>query len=369
MQLLFYSILALLFGSFANVLIYRLPANLSILSPGSYCPECKHSLSLLEKIPVISFVWQQGKCTKCKSKISWRYPVVELLLLLLAYPFMHYAQSTLEYFIILVLLTLTVALGFIDEQFHKLPLGLSYMGIVLVSAYTVFQGALFFDLQEDFGFFLHPMLARLANIAFQLGITMFVLDAFTHLCNRVFFKKIAEQICSSALTLRWSFLEKHMSVYYVFLLALAGALYGLRGLLALKLFFAVLGISYLFNEIILDYFIMPKFMDKNLMEPQPAPQAETRTILGGGDIAMLGLIAAVCGAQAAFFILLFAFYLVFLKLLLDKIMCLVSRKTFVLEATYPMGFALAIIFIADMMNMVYRGHHLFVELMRLLELN
>ena len=72
-------IYGLLFGSFFNVVGYRLPNNLSIISPGSFCPKCKHALKWYELIPVFSFFIQKGKCRKCGCRISLFYPFIELL--------------------------------------------------------------------------------------------------------------------------------------------------------------------------------------------------------------------------------------------------------------------------------------------------
>ena len=71
-------IYGLLLGSFYNVVGYRIPNNLSIVSPGSFCPKCNHKLKWYELIPVFSFLIQKGKCRKCGSRISLFYPVIEL---------------------------------------------------------------------------------------------------------------------------------------------------------------------------------------------------------------------------------------------------------------------------------------------------
>ena len=72
-------IYGLLFGSFFNVVGYRLPNNLSIVSPGSFCPKCNHSLKWYELIPVFSFIFLKGRCHKCGCRISLFYPIIELL--------------------------------------------------------------------------------------------------------------------------------------------------------------------------------------------------------------------------------------------------------------------------------------------------
>jgi leader peptidase (prepilin peptidase)/N-methyltransferase len=75
---LFAGILGLIFGSFFNVLIYRLPREESIVKPGSHCPNCNHMLSAWENIPVLSYVLLHRKCSACKKPISIRYPLFEL---------------------------------------------------------------------------------------------------------------------------------------------------------------------------------------------------------------------------------------------------------------------------------------------------
>lgn len=80
----------LVVGSFLNAAIHRLPdPQLSLLRPRrSFCPRCRRSLTWRENLPVLSWVLQRGRCRGCGQRISWRYPLVELLtagLFLLAY--------------------------------------------------------------------------------------------------------------------------------------------------------------------------------------------------------------------------------------------------------------------------------------------
>ncbi len=77
--LLFVFIYGLLFGSFYNVVIYRMPIDISIAKGRSFCPNCNHKLKALDLIPVLSFVSLKGKCRYCDNKISARYPLVELI--------------------------------------------------------------------------------------------------------------------------------------------------------------------------------------------------------------------------------------------------------------------------------------------------
>lgn len=71
-------IIGCIFGSFFNVVGYRVPKGLSIVSPGSFCPKCNHNLKWYELIPVFSYLIQKGKCRCCHEKISLIYPIIEL---------------------------------------------------------------------------------------------------------------------------------------------------------------------------------------------------------------------------------------------------------------------------------------------------
>ena len=71
-------LLGLVIGSFLNVCIYRIPRNLSIVSPRSRCTACGHELAWYENLPVVSYVVLRGKCRSCGAPFSVMYPLVEL---------------------------------------------------------------------------------------------------------------------------------------------------------------------------------------------------------------------------------------------------------------------------------------------------
>ena len=80
--------LGAILGSFYNVVAYRITKGESIVYPSSHCPNCNHKLKPWELIPIFSFLLQKGKCSSCKTKISWFYPLSEIvcgLMFVLAY--------------------------------------------------------------------------------------------------------------------------------------------------------------------------------------------------------------------------------------------------------------------------------------------
>lgn len=72
-------VLGTIMGSFYNVVGYRLPNNMSIVFPNSFCPNCNKKLKFYELIPVFSYLFQRGKCNNCKKKVSILYPIFELI--------------------------------------------------------------------------------------------------------------------------------------------------------------------------------------------------------------------------------------------------------------------------------------------------
>jgi leader peptidase (prepilin peptidase)/N-methyltransferase len=69
----------LLFGSLANVIIWRVPRGESIVSPGSHCPSCGREIRWFDNVPVLSWLVLRARCRDCGSRISVRYPVVEVI--------------------------------------------------------------------------------------------------------------------------------------------------------------------------------------------------------------------------------------------------------------------------------------------------
>lgn len=116
-----FSILGAAIGSFLNVVIYRFPKNLSIVKPSSHCPQCKRPIKPWNNIPIISYLILGGKCPNCKSRISIRYPIVELMGLLAALlPLLRFGVS-IEAFAGMVLGWHLIVIAFVDADEHIIP--------------------------------------------------------------------------------------------------------------------------------------------------------------------------------------------------------------------------------------------------------
>ncbi|WP_374027995.1 A24 family peptidase [Bdellovibrio bacteriovorus] len=124
-------VLGAIFGSFGNVVIYRLPREESVVKPRSYCYSCKTQIKWYDNIPILSWFILRGKCRKCQAKFSFRYPLVEIIMAVLFALSYHYAGLTwtlLEYLIFIFGL---VVCTFIDLDHMILPDEFTLSGIVI----------------------------------------------------------------------------------------------------------------------------------------------------------------------------------------------------------------------------------------------
>lgn len=129
--------LGLAFGSFLNVCIYRMPLGVSVVSPRSACPHCKHPIALYDNVPVLSWLILRGRCRYCKTRISPRYLLIELLtgfLFLGCYWHFGLTFATLKYCIFGFLL---LGLIFTDAETKLLPDKLTLTGLTLGIAFSL----------------------------------------------------------------------------------------------------------------------------------------------------------------------------------------------------------------------------------------
>lgn len=164
----FVFVISLMVGSFLNVVIYRVPVMMerswqreyqeyfnneessesqqteetfNLIKPDSTCPKCGHKIRAWENIPVISWLFLRGKCTNCKTPISIRYPLVELLTAVLSVWIAAHFGFGPEALLGIVITWVLVALTFIDADKMLLPdeltLPLLWLGLG-TSVFTVF---------------------------------------------------------------------------------------------------------------------------------------------------------------------------------------------------------------------------------------
>jgi leader peptidase (prepilin peptidase)/N-methyltransferase len=134
----------LVLGSFLNVVIYRLPADESIVFPPSYCPSCETPIRWYDNIPVLSWLILDGECRECGDPISLQYPVVELLTsalsvalwikVVLTGPSAEgiFSPATVSVFVLYaVFIYLLVAISFIDLEHMIVPHRLTAIGVAV----------------------------------------------------------------------------------------------------------------------------------------------------------------------------------------------------------------------------------------------
>jgi leader peptidase (prepilin peptidase)/N-methyltransferase len=137
----FASAFALLFGlilgSFLNVCIYRLPAGLSVVSPGSRCPQCGAAIRAWQNVPVLSWIVLGGRCATCRAPISWRYPAVETLTGLTVLALWRGFGPSVAFGIATIFAFMMIVLFFTDYDHQLLPdaVTLPGFGIGLASAW------------------------------------------------------------------------------------------------------------------------------------------------------------------------------------------------------------------------------------------
>ena len=121
----------LLFGSFLNVLILRIPKEESVVFPGSHCTACNNKLKWWHNIPLFSYLILGGKCHFCKDKISIQYPIIEFLTALL-FGLVYYKLGNITYgFIAGLVFALLLGLSLIDLRYKAVPDSLNLAALTL----------------------------------------------------------------------------------------------------------------------------------------------------------------------------------------------------------------------------------------------
>lgn len=137
----FITLIGLAWGSFLNVVIYRLPREMNLAKPPSTCPSCGRRIRPVENIPVLSYIFLGGKCRGCGAAIPFSYVLVEILtpaaFLLVFY---NTGRSVdLDFIAACLFASAMIALAFIDYKHQILPDAITMPGLVLALVYGAFR--------------------------------------------------------------------------------------------------------------------------------------------------------------------------------------------------------------------------------------
>lgn len=135
---IFVTVLGAALGSFLNVLIYRLPEETSIIFPASRCPHCRKAIRFYDNIPVISYILLKGRCRECHEKISFRYPLVELITAVISLLLFWKFGLTFKYLFSFIFVCALMVITFIDLDHQIIPDVITLPGIPIFFLAAVF---------------------------------------------------------------------------------------------------------------------------------------------------------------------------------------------------------------------------------------
>ena len=124
-------LLGAIWGSFANVCIYRLPRNQNVITGRSKCPKCKKKILWHDNIPLLSFIYLQDKCRKCKKKIGFQYFAVELISIISFVSLYYYVGANLSTLYLIILSLIFIMIFFIDLNHYIIPDILSFSLMII----------------------------------------------------------------------------------------------------------------------------------------------------------------------------------------------------------------------------------------------
>lgn len=152
------ALLGLGIGSFANVVIWRVPRGESVVTPRSACPKCGTPIRARHNIPVISWLWLRGRCADCGAPISLRYPLIELAVGLVFAVIVLASGVRIETLLLLVFAAFSLILAVIDFEVRRLPNAIVGPCVIAIAAVIVLACAV----SGDWGAALRALLGALA---------------------------------------------------------------------------------------------------------------------------------------------------------------------------------------------------------------
>ncbi len=208
-------------GSFLNVVVYRLPAGLSLLHPPSRCPHCLTPIRKRDNLPIVGWLKLKGRCAHCRAPVSPRYPIVEAatgVLFLITYLAFGLSIQTPSYWLFLSLL---LALGLIDLDTMTLSNPLMKMGVI---SGLIFQAAIGFSMHGITG-----AIVSLASSAIGMVLGILLIDGITVIGSFVFRRPAMGDGDAFLAAMMGAWLGWKYLLLSVFLAALVGAIVGLGG--------------------------------------------------------------------------------------------------------------------------------------------
>ncbi len=173
----FIFLIGLSIGSFSNVFIYRIPRNISIIYPSSFCTSCKRKIKWINKLPVLSWIFLKGKCSFCKSSISIKYPLIEILFSIIFlsnfyfYGISNILDAPIKFLNLCLFSFLMFNISFIDIEHLKIPNKIIFFGITinfLLSFYISFA-------ESDYSYLIFRLLASFLG---YMGLEIIILVFF-----------------------------------------------------------------------------------------------------------------------------------------------------------------------------------------------
>ncbi len=137
---IFTFILGAVIGSFLNVLIYRIPRDISIVKPSSFCPHCNHKLAWYDLVPIISYMHLRGRCRYCKERISPQYIIVEVLTGISFLIAMWKLNLSIQFLKIAIFASLLIVIGAIDTIDGVVPDLIVFPGIAIGIIFSLIEG-------------------------------------------------------------------------------------------------------------------------------------------------------------------------------------------------------------------------------------
>ena len=229
----------LIFGSFLNVCIYRLPRDLSVVSPGSACPSCEQPIRFYDNIPVLSWLILLGRCRNCKARITPRYLVIELLtgcLFLACYWYFGLTLATLKFCTFGFLL---LGLIFTDAETFLLPDSLTLTGLGLGLAFSLLVPVNDLASQLLPGVISLPVSSEISGRLLSLldsGLGAIVGASFIYGVGAIYLRARGVEGMGfgdvKLMAMIGAFLGVKLTIFTIFAASLAGSMFGLWTILA-----------------------------------------------------------------------------------------------------------------------------------------